>query len=89
MDTLEIAKQILPPGFTLGEYIPGFIPTRGKSAGKLQNWGYYATDPNHELCILIYCTPNVFTIINPESFEKIRNKVCYSKVRYNLVPFFC
>jgi hypothetical protein len=72
MDTLTIANQILPSGFTLGEYIPGFTPTMGKSAGKLQNWAYHAKDIVGRDCIFMYCHPNTFTILDSDVLEKIR-----------------
>lgn len=72
MDTLTVATKLLPSGFTLGNYIPGFVPTLGKSACKMQNWAYNATDEFNNDCILIYCNPGVFTIIDNTSLEKIR-----------------
>lgn len=62
----------IPTGFVKGERFQGIRNQFGKKAGLEQNWGYYATDPEGNQCALIYCNPNVFTIIDADILSQIR-----------------
>jgi hypothetical protein len=54
----------IPTGFIQGERFEGITNTRGQKAGIEQNWGYYAKDEQGIDCILLYCNPGVYTIID-------------------------
>jgi hypothetical protein len=62
----------IPDGYRVGERISGIINTRGAKAGIEQNWGYHAVDPSGEACILLYCNPGVFAIIDSDALEQLR-----------------
>jgi hypothetical protein len=62
----------IPEGFTINERITGIINTMGKSAGLEQNWGYNAIDNEGKECILLYCNPGEYTIIDKECLNRIR-----------------
>ena len=62
----------IPEGFTIHKRIPGIVNTLGKSAGIEQNWGYNAIDKDGNECILLYCNPGSYTIIDKESLDRIR-----------------
>jgi 3-deoxy-D-manno-octulosonate 8-phosphate phosphatase KdsC-like HAD superfamily phosphatase len=62
----------IPEGFTIGERINGIINNIGKSAGLEQNWGYYAKDKDNNECILLYCNPGNYTIIDKECLDRVR-----------------
>lgn len=65
--------DLIPKGFTINERHPGFIPRRGKNAGIESNWYYDAIDEKtNQPCILMYCRPNGFTIIDHQSLPHIR-----------------
>ena len=64
--------NIVPEGFTLVDKFNGIVNTVGKKANKEQNWGYYAKDPIGNDCILLYCNPDVYTIIDTDILEQIR-----------------
>ena len=63
----------IPLGFVKGERFNGIKNTRGQKAGIEQNWGYYATDPDSKDCVLMYCNPGLFTIIDRSVLEQIRS----------------
>lgn len=63
----------IPKGFTVVKRLDGFVNTMGKAAGLEQNWGYDAYDENGKECILLYCNPGEYSIIDKESLSKIRN----------------
>jgi HNH endonuclease len=54
----------IPTGFTKGDRIDGIRNKRGQKAGIEQNWGYYAKDENGKDCILLYCNPGLYTIVD-------------------------
>ena len=60
----------IPAGFTQGDRLEGIKNTRGQKAGIEQNWGYYAKDEQDQDCILLYCNPGVYAII--DTLEGIR-----------------
>ena len=60
----------IPAGFIQGERFEGIKNTRGQKAGVEQNWGYYAKDEQDQDCILLYCNPGVYAII--DTLEGIR-----------------
>jgi len=62
----------VPDGFSVMEKIKGVINTRGQKANQEQNWGYYAKDPNGTNCIILYCNPGVYTIIDTTILDHIR-----------------
>ena len=62
----------IPDDYTMISKIPGIINTRGKSAGKEQNWGYVVKDKYENKCILMYCAPGVFTVLDENVIDTIR-----------------
>ena len=62
----------IPNDFTIGERIPGIVNKMGKSSGIEQNWGYHAKDDKGQECVLIYCNPGNYTIIDKEYLQRIR-----------------
>ncbi len=63
----------IPEGFTVGKRIDGIVNTMGKSAGLEQNWGYNAIDTTGKECILLYCNPGNYTIIDKDCLSRIRS----------------
>jgi len=76
-DAGGITKQTMsipiPSGFMAVKRLDGFVNTMGKAAGLEQNWGYDAVDEGGKECILLYCNPGEYTIIDKESLTKVRN----------------
>jgi hypothetical protein len=62
----------IPDGFTVIDKFKGVINTRGQKANQEQNWGYSAKDYNGLNCILLYCNPGVYTIIDTDVLDQIR-----------------
>jgi hypothetical protein len=62
----------VPQGYMLGQRHPGIIQQMGKTAGIESNWYYDATDPNGKECILMFCRPSGYTILDRESIHRIR-----------------
>lgn len=60
----------IPAGFTKGDRFAGIKNTRGQKAGIEQNWGYYTKDEKGKDCVLMYCNPGVYAII--DSLEGLR-----------------
>jgi HNH endonuclease len=71
MSELELHPEI-PFGFNIINICEGIIQQLGKSAGIEANWYYEAVDQNNNECILMFCNPDNFTIIDKESIIKIR-----------------
>jgi hypothetical protein len=63
----------IPSGFTVMKRMDGIVNTMGKAAGLEQNWGYFVKDEEGTECILMYCNPGHYTIIDIESLPKVRN----------------
>ncbi len=68
----KVMANPVPDRFIIGERFNGIVNTVGKKANKEQNWGYYAKDQEGHNCILLYCNPDVYTIIDIEVLEQIR-----------------
>lgn len=62
----------IPEGFIVHNRINGMINTRGQKAGIEQNWAFEASDPHGQPCILLFCNPGVYTIIDTGVLERIR-----------------
>lgn len=62
----------VPQGFTIAERHDGIVQRMGKSAGVESNWYYDALDQEGKECILMFCRPGGFTIIDKESLIHIR-----------------
>jgi hypothetical protein len=62
----------IPKGFTINQRHNGITQPLGKSAGIESNWYYDALDDKNNECILMYCKPEGYTIINKETLPKIR-----------------
>lgn len=63
----------IPEHFTICKRHPGFVARRGKSTGIETNWYYDAIDEKtNEPCILMYCRPYGFTIIDPNTLSRIK-----------------
>jgi hypothetical protein len=69
----QIMSTPIPSGFTTVKRMDGIVNTMGKAAGLEQNWGYFAKDEEGKDCILLYCNPGDYTIIDVESLTKVRN----------------
>lgn len=61
-----------PEGFQIGQRHPGIIQRMGKSAGIESNWYFDATDANNTPCIVMFCRPGGYTIIDIDIIEQIR-----------------
>lgn len=62
----------LPEGFHIAERHDGIKQRMGKSAGIESNWYYDAVDSDKKECILMFCRPGGFTIIDRELMPQIR-----------------
>lgn len=62
----------IPTGYTLVKRYDGIVQKMGKSAGIEANWYYDAIDTNGKDCILMYCKPGGYTIIDKDTITKIR-----------------
>lgn len=62
----------IPEGFIAHTRINGIINTRGQKAGIEQNWAFEASDSHGQPCILLFCNPGVYTIIDTGVLERIR-----------------
>ena len=62
----------VPQGFTIVERHDGIVQRMGRSAGIESNWYYDALDQEGKKCILMFCRPGGFTIIDKESLIHIR-----------------
>jgi len=72
MGWVEYTMSGIPEGFQIGERHEGIIQRMGKSAGIESNWYYDALDPEKNECILMFCRPEGYTIIDKESLQRIR-----------------
>lgn len=70
---IQMAGTPIPSGFTVEKRIDGIVNEMGKAAGLEQNWGYKVKDSIGNDCILLYCNPGVYTIIDSDNLDKIRN----------------
>lgn len=64
-------KHLIPKDFTLVKRNNGFIQKLGKSAGIESNWYYDALDSNGNNCVLMFCRPGGFTIIDTNIMSTI------------------
>jgi hypothetical protein len=62
----------LPLGYQIIQRCDGITQEMGKSAGKEANWYYEALDSAQNECILMYCNPNGYTILDKDVIPKIR-----------------
>jgi hypothetical protein len=62
----------IPTGYTIIKRNDGIIQKMGKSAGIEANWYYDAVDSNGKDCIIMYCQPGGYTIIDKDIIIKIR-----------------
>lgn len=73
MEGLEKVMSVpFPASFVIGDRIAGIVNTRGQKAGQEQNWGYHAMDPDGQPCILLFCNPGVYTILDSDALDRIR-----------------
>jgi hypothetical protein len=72
-NTIQMASTPIPSGFTVEKRIDGIVNEMGKAAGIEQNWGYKVKDDTGVECILLYCNPGVYTIIDSSNLDKVRN----------------
>jgi hypothetical protein len=68
----KMAKMAAPDGYTIISNIPGIINMRGKNSGKEQNWAYLVEDKDKNKCVLMYCAPGVFTILDENIIDTLR-----------------
>ncbi|NBR60298.1 MAG: hypothetical protein EBT86_01365 [Actinobacteria bacterium] len=61
----------IPPGFTIVKRCPGIIQKYGKSAGQELNWYYEVLDSSRNECILMFCNPGEYTIIDKNVLPRI------------------
>jgi len=71
--TKQTMDTPIPNGFTITTRIDGIVNNMGKAAGLEQNWAYNALDEKGNKCVLLYCNPGNFTIIDSDSLDNIRN----------------
>jgi hypothetical protein len=62
----------IPEGFQIGQRYPGIVQRMGKSAGIESNWYYDAVDSNNKECIIMFCRPDGYTILDKETLPIIR-----------------
>ena len=62
----------IPEGFIIGQRHAGIVQRMGKSAGVESNWYYDALDQEGNECILMFCRPGGYTIIDKETLPQIR-----------------
>jgi phage terminase large subunit-like protein len=62
----------IPEGFIIGQRRAGIVQRMGKSAGVESNWYYDALDQEGNECILMFCRPGGYTIIDKEILPQIR-----------------
>lgn len=72
----------IPEGFTIIERHDGITQRMGKSAGIESNWYYDALDTEKMECILMFCRPDGYTIIDKETLPQIR------EINQRLVTWF-
>jgi hypothetical protein len=65
-------EPVIPVGFTIQKRCDGIIQKMGKSAGIEANWYYETRDLSGNECILMYCRPGNYTIIDKNSLQQIR-----------------
>ena len=82
MGWVEYTMSGIPEGFQIGERHEGITQRMGKSAGIESNWYYDALDPEKNECILMFCRPEGYTIIDKESLQRIR------EIEQRLVTWF-
>ena len=63
--------DLIPPGYTIYGRLDGIIQKLGKSAGLEANWCFEALDDGGNECLLMYCNPGVFTIIDKDIINSI------------------
>lgn len=63
----------VPKGYTLGQRHHGIIQKMGKTAGIESNWYYDAIDPDGKECIIMFCRPSGYTILDRETIHRIRD----------------
>lgn len=59
-------------GYILGQRYKGIIQRMGKTAGIESNWYYDAIDPDGKECILMFCRPSGYTILDKDTIPRIR-----------------
>ena len=68
---IEKYADMIPTGYTVYGRLDGIVQKLGKSAGTEANWCFEARDSDGNECLLMYCNPGVFTIIDRASVDKI------------------
>lgn len=53
-------------GYSIGERLPGIVQRTGKSAGEEANYAWKAIDSDGAPCILMYCNPGAYVILDDE-----------------------
>jgi hypothetical protein len=61
-----------PIGYSINKRYDGIIQNLGKSAGIEANWYYEANDLDGKECIIMFCQPGSYTIIDIDTLAKIR-----------------
>lgn len=79
---VEYTMSCIPEGFQIGERHEGIIQRMGKSAGIESNWYYDAIDLQNKECIIMFCRPEGYTIIDKETLPRIR------EIEQRLVTWF-
>jgi len=82
MGWIEYTMSGIPEGFQIGERHEGITQRMGKSAGIESNWYYDAIDPQNKECIIMFCRPEGYTIIDKETLPRIR------EIEQRLVTWF-
>lgn len=79
---VEYTMSGIPEGFNIGQRHEGIVQRMGKSAGIESNWYYDATDSKNKECIIMFCRPEGYTIIDKETLPRIR------EIEQRLVTWF-
>jgi hypothetical protein len=72
MGRVEYTMSGLPEGFQIGQRHEGITQRMGKSAGIESNWYYDAIDSRNEECIIMFCRPEGYTILDKNVIPRIR-----------------
>jgi hypothetical protein len=72
MGRVEYTMSSIPEGFQIGQRHEGITQRMGKSAVVESNWYYDAIDPQNKECVIMFCRPEGYTIIDKETIPRIR-----------------
>jgi hypothetical protein len=73
----------IPEGYTVLERIAGHIIKRAPGAGNEANWGYKVKSADGTECVLLYCKPGIYIIVDFDKLEELEKHTwCIMKSGY-------